>query len=55
VPAWLTSAVTARVIARAYGCAATVRCWALMIREEAISSCARVIFAVDFTDLIRCR
>ena len=34
----LTTASTARVSSRAYGPASRIRCWARMIREEAMSS-----------------
>src|ERR1700722_19987269 len=54
-PDLATTASTARVISRAYGWAACSRCCALMIREDAISSWARVILAVDWTLLIRRR
>src|SRR5215469_13500981 len=50
-----TTASTARVSSLAYGAAACSRCCALMIREAAISSWARVILAVDWTLLIRRR
>src|SRR5487761_1686695 len=49
----LTTASTARVSSRAYGAASRTRCWALMLRDEAISSWARVILAVDCTVRIR--
>src|ERR671925_2437590 len=52
---WLISADNASVIWSAYGLDAATACWALMIREVAIISWARVILAVDLTDLIRCR
>ena len=51
----LTTASTARVSSLAYGAAACSRCCALMIREDAISSWARVILAVDWILLIRRR
>src|SRR5215471_13500435 len=51
----LTTASTAVVSSRAYGSAARVRCCALMIRDDAISSWARVILAIDLTALIRAR
>src|ERR1700722_3463401 len=54
-PDLATTASTARVISRAYGWASCSRCCALMIREDAISSWARVILAVDWTLLIRRR
>ena len=54
-PDRLTSASTAWVSSRAYGSAARVRCCALMIRDDAISSWARVILAIDLTALIRAR
>ena len=38
-----------------YGTAAWTRCWALTIREAAISSMARVIFFVAWTVLMRPR
>ena len=50
----LTTASTASVISRAYAPASRTRCWALMIREAAISSWARVILAMDWTPRIRC-
>src|ERR1022692_883495 len=50
----LTMASRAAMIARAYGCASRTRCWALMIRDAAISSWARVILAMDWIPLIRC-
>src|SRR5216683_758681 len=49
----LTTASTARVSSRSYGAAASTRCRALMIRDDAISSWARVILAVDWTVRIR--
>src|SRR5215470_5417868 len=49
----LTTASTAAVISRAYGPAALARCCALMIREDAMSSWALVILAVDLTVAIR--
>ena len=60
VRAWATleyvaTAETARVSSRAYGAAACARCWALMIRDAAMSSMARVIFFIDSVDLIRAR
>src|SRR5580693_10192592 len=51
----LTTASTAVVSSRAYGPAARVRCWALTIRDDAISFWARVILAIDLTALIRAR
>ena len=51
----LTTASTARVSSRAYGPASRMRCWARMMRDEAISSWARVIFPIDWTARIRCR
>jgi hypothetical protein len=42
-------------MASAYGVDAATRCCALPIRDAAINSCARVIFAVARTDLIRRR
>src|SRR3984893_8517749 len=50
----LITASTARVSSRAYGSAARCCCWARTIREDAISSWARVILAMDWTVLIRC-
>src|ERR1700677_447519 len=50
----LTTASTARVSSRAYGSAARIRCCAFTIRDDAISSCARVILAMDRTEPIRC-
>ena len=60
VSGWLTlenvaTAETARVSSRAYGADAWARCCALMIREAAMSSMARVIFFIDVTDLVRAR
>src|SRR5690348_2375481 len=49
----LTTASTAAVSSRAYGPAAWARCCALMIRDDAMSSWALVILAVDLTVLIR--
>src|SRR3978361_2306605 len=56
--AWLgegATADTARVSSRAYGAAAWARCCALMMRDAAMSSMARVIFFIDSVDLIRAR
>ena len=60
VRAWSTleyvaTAETARVSSRAYGAAACARCCALMIRDAAMSSMARVIFFIDSVDLILAR
>src|SRR5690349_24802127 len=60
VRAWSTSeyvasAETARVSSRAYGAACWARCCALMMRDAAMSSMARVIFFIDSVDLIRAR
>src|SRR5690606_22646307 len=60
VNGWSTSekvatADTARVSSRAYGAAAAACCWALMIRDAAMSSMARVIFFIDWVDLIFAR
>ena len=52
---YVATAETARVSSRAYGAAAWARCCALMMRDAAMSSIARVIFFVDSTDLIRAR
>ena len=52
---YVATAETARVSSRAYGAACWARCCALMIRDAAMSSMARVIFFVDSTDLIRAR
>ena len=52
---YVARAETARVSSRAYGAAARARCWALMIRDAAMSSMARVIFFIDSVDLIRAR
>src|ERR1022692_2564533 len=49
----LTTASIALVISRAYGAASWTRCCALRILEEAMSSWARVILAVDLTVPIR--
>src|SRR3954468_17097215 len=51
----VATAETARVSSRAYGAAAWARCCALMIRDAAMSSMARVIFFIDSVDLIRAR
>src|SRR5260370_20594268 len=50
-----TTASTACVSSREYGSAARIRCCALTIRDDAISSWARVILAIDLTALIRDR
>src|SRR5579863_9673473 len=50
----LTTASTARVSSSAYGAEARTRCCAWMIREDAMSSWARVILAVDWIARIRC-
>src|ERR1035438_6636442 len=50
----LTTASRAAMTARAYGCASCTRCCALMIRDAAMSSWARVILAMDWIPLIRC-
>src|SRR3954451_19279896 len=52
---YVATADTARVSSRAYGAACWARCCALMIRDAAISSIARVIFLVDSTERIRAR
>src|SRR3954464_8533023 len=52
---YVATADTARVSSRAYGAAAWARCCALMIRDAAMSSMARVIFFIDSVDLIRAR
>src|SRR4029079_9170604 len=52
---YVARAGTARVSSRAYGAARWARCCALMMRDAAMSSMARVIFLVDSTDLIRAR
>jgi hypothetical protein len=49
---YVATADTARVIAREYGADAAVRCWALIIREAAMSSNARVIFFIEDTERI---
>jgi hypothetical protein len=49
-----TSSIT-RVSSSAYGRDASTRCWARTILDEAISSIARVIFFVDWTERIRRR
>ena len=49
----LITASTARVSSRAYGWAARCCCCARTIRDDAISSCARVILPIDCTELIR--
>ena len=51
----VATADTARVSSRAYGAAAWARCCALMMRDAAMSSMARVIFFIDSVDLIRAR
>src|SRR3954467_1860982 len=53
--ALLARAVSTFVIATAYGRDAATRSCALAMRLVATSSCAFVIFLVDFTDLIRRR
>src|SRR6478736_3902333 len=52
---YVATADTARVSSRAYGAADWARCCALMIRDAAMSSIARVIFFIDSVDLIRAR
>src|SRR4029079_13814938 len=52
---YVARADTARVSSRAYGAACWARCCALMMRDAAMSSMARVIFLADSTDLIRAR
>ena len=49
----LITASTARVSSRAYGSAARICCCARTIRDDAMSSCARVILAMDWTVPIR--
>ena len=49
------AAEIARVSSRVYGRAASTRCCALTIRDEAMSSIALVIFLVDWTDRMRRR
>ena len=51
----VATADTARVSSRAYGAAAWARCCALMMRDAAMSSMARVIFFIDLADLVRAR
>src|SRR5205823_14079103 len=51
----LITASTARVSSRAYGSAERICCCALTIRDDAISSCARVILEMDCTEEIRRR
>ncbi len=51
----VATADTARVSSRENGAAARARCWALMIRDAAMSSIARVIFLVVDTVFRRCR
>ena len=51
----VATADTARVSSRENGAADCARCWALMIRDAAISSIARVIFLVVDTVVRRCR
>ena len=48
-------AVTTRVISSAYGRDSSTRCWALTMREAAMSSIARVIFLVEDTERMRRR
>ena len=52
---YVATAETARVMARAYGVDAATRCCALTMRDAAISSIARVIFLVAWTDRMRWR
>ncbi len=52
---YVATADTARVSSRAYGAADCARCCALMMRDAAMSSMARVIFFIDSVDLIRAR
>src|SRR6476659_10021768 len=52
---YVATAETARVSSRAYGAADCARCCALMMRDAAMSSMARVIFFIDSVDLIRAR
>src|SRR6188472_941429 len=52
---YVASAETALVSSRAYGAACWARCCALMMRDAAMSSMARVIFFIDSVDLIRAR
>ena len=49
-----TSSIAA-VSRSAYGRASITRCWAFTIRDAAMSSIARVIFIVDWTERIRRR
>src|SRR5580698_4050222 len=49
----LITASTARVSSREYGSAARIRCCAFTIRDDAMSSCARVILEMDLTEAIR--
>ncbi len=48
---YVATADTARVSSRAYGAAAWARCCALMMRDAAMSSMARVIFFIDVDGL----
>ena len=52
LPAFRATDAISERIASAYGLAAATRRWALMIRDDAISSMARVIFWVDLTEPI---
>src|SRR3954469_21166838 len=52
---YVATAETARVSSRAYGAADDARCWALMIRDAAMSSIARVTFLIVLTELRLCR
>ncbi len=54
-PVCLATSSIAAVSRSAYGRASMTRCCALTIRDAAMSSMARVIFAVDCTDRIRRR
>jgi len=52
---YVATAETARVMARAYGVEAAVRCCALIMRDAAMSSKALVIFWVALTVRMRWR
>src|SRR6476469_7440511 len=53
--AYVATADTARVSSRAYAAACRARVCALMMRDAAMRSMARVIFFIDSVDLIRAR
>jgi hypothetical protein len=51
----VATADTARVMAREYGADAAIRAFALLMRDAAINSMARVIFLVVWAERIFCR